>query len=42
MQWVQDYATKDRMYGICISPGEDIVRNHAMQVGFPATQVASI
>ena len=42
IQWVQSYVTDDRIYCVYIAPAEDIVREHAEQVGFPANRISQV
>ena len=42
MQWVQSYVTDDRIYCVYIAPAEDVVREHAKQVGFPANRISQV
>lgn len=42
IQWVQSYVTNDKVYCVYIAPNEDVVREHAMQGGFPANKVSAI
>src|SRR3989442_13531084 len=37
IQWVQRYVTDDKVYCVYIAPSEDMIRAHAQQGGFPAT-----
>lgn len=42
IQWIQSYVTADKIYCVYIAPDAEMVREHARQGGFPATQVARI
>lgn len=42
IQWVQSYVTGDKVYCIYIAPNEAMVREHAMQGGFPANRVSQV
>jgi hypothetical protein len=42
IEWVQSYVTDDRIYGVYIAPAEDVVREHAKQVGFPASRISQV
>ena len=42
IQWVQSYVTEDKIYCVYIAPGEDAIREHAKQGGFPADQIMRI
>lgn len=42
IQWVHSYVTDDKIYCVYIAPNEAMVREHAMQGGFPADSVAAV
>ena len=42
IQWVQSYVTADKIYCIYIAPNKEMVREHAVQGGFPANSVAEV
>ena len=42
IQWVHSYVTGDKIYCVYIAPNEDMVREHAMQGGFPANRVSRV
>lgn len=42
IQWVESYVTDNKIYCIYIAPNEELVREHAMQGGFPANKVSQI
>jgi len=42
IQWVQSYVTGDKVYCIYIAPTEAMVREHALQGGFPANRVSEV
>ena len=42
IQWLQSYVTGDKVYCIYIAPDEDLVRQHAVQGGFPANRVSRV
>ena len=42
IQWLQSYVTADKIYCVYIAPNEDMVREHAMQGGFPANSVSKV
>ena len=39
IQWVNSFVTADKIYCVYIAPNEEMVREHAMQGGFPANAV---
>jgi hypothetical protein len=42
IQWIESYVTDNKIYCIYIAPNEELVREHAMQGGFPANSVAKV
>jgi hypothetical protein len=42
VQWVQSYATQDKMYCIYVADDAESVREHARRGGFPAASVAAV
>jgi hypothetical protein len=42
IQWLQSYVTDEKMYCVYIAPNEDLIREHAVQGGFPANKVARV
>ncbi len=42
IQWVQSYVTGDKIYCVYVAPNEAMVREHAMQGGFPANVVSRV
>lgn len=42
IQWVQSYVTDNKIYCVYISPNEEMIREHALQGGFPANSVSEI
>ena len=42
IQWVESYVTDDKVYCVYISPNEALVREHAIQGGFPANRVSVV
>lgn len=42
IQWVHSYVTDDKIYCIYIAPNEKMVRDHALQGGFPANRICAI
>ncbi len=42
IQWINSFVTSDKIYCIYIAPNEEMVREHAMQGGFPANSVSQI
>lgn len=42
IQWVHSYVTKDKIYCIYNAPNEEMVKEHAMQGGFPANSISKV
>ncbi len=42
IQWLESYVTDDKIYCVYIAPNEAMVREHAIQGGFPANKVSQI
>ena len=42
IQWVHSYVTDDKIHCIYIAPGEELIRQHAEESGFPANSIAEI
>jgi hypothetical protein len=42
IQWINSFVTDDKIYCVYISPNEEMVRQHAMQGGFPANSIARV
>lgn len=40
IQWVQSYVTDDKVY--CVSPNEEMIREHASRGGFPANKISEV
>lgn len=42
IQWVHSYVTGDKVYCVYIAPGEELIRRHASDGGFPADRISEI
>ena len=42
IQWVQSYVTGDKIYCVYNAPNEEMIREHAMQGGFPANVISKV
>ena len=42
IQWVHSYVTGDKIYCIYNAPNEQMIRDHAIQGGFPANSIAEV
>ena len=40
--WLHSYVTGDKMYCVYLAPNKEMVREHARQGGFPATEVNEV
>ena len=42
IQWVHSYVTDDKLYCVYNAPNEEMVREHAIQGGFPANRISQV
>jgi hypothetical protein len=42
VEWLHSYVTDDRLYCVYLAPDEASVREHARQLGVPASRVAAV
>jgi len=42
IQWLHSYVTDNKIYCVYNSPNEEMIREHARQGGFPATQISEV
>lgn len=42
IQWLHSYVTDDRLYCIYLAPDEAVIREHARQLGVPASRVSAV
>ena len=42
IQWVHSYVTGDKIYCVYNAPNEEMVREHALQGGFPANRISRV
>ena len=42
IQWVHSYVTADKIYCIYNASSEELVREHALQGGFPANRISRV
>ena len=42
IQWLESFVTNDKLYCVYIAPNAELVREHAVQGGFPANRIAEI
>lgn len=42
IQWLHSYVTADKIYCVYIAPTEEMIRDHAVQGGFPANRISEV
>ena len=42
IQWEHSYVTDDKIYCVYNAPNEEMVREHAIQGGFPANRISQV
>jgi hypothetical protein len=42
IQWVHSYVTGGKIYCIYIAPNEQMIREHAVQGGFPTNKISEV
>ena len=42
IQWVHSYVTADKIYCVYNAPSETLIRQHAVEGGFPANRISQI
>lgn len=42
IQWLHSYVTGDKIYCVYIAPNKEMVKEHALQGGFPANSVSEV
>ena len=42
IQWVQSYATENRLYCVYLAKNEALIRKHAEISGFPASKISEV
>jgi hypothetical protein len=42
IQWLHSYVTGDKIYCVYIARNEEMIREHALQGGFPANRISEI
>jgi len=42
IQWLHSYVTDDKVYCIYIAPGEEAIKKHAAEGGFPANRISEV
>jgi hypothetical protein len=42
IQWLHSYVVQDKTYCVYIAPNAEMVRQHAVQSGFPADKISEV
>ncbi len=42
IQWVHSYVTSDKIYCLYVAPNAEMIREHARQLGIPASRVSEV
>ena len=42
IEWVQSYVTGDKLYCLYVAPNADLIREHALRGGFPASSISEV
>ena len=42
IQWIQSYATDDKLFCVYLAEDEEVIREHAEESGFPATRIYQV
>lgn len=42
IQWLHSYVGEDKVYCVYLAPGEEAIRDHAQQGGFPVNQISRV
>ena len=42
IQWLHSYVSDDRIYCVYLAANESLIREHARQLGVPATRIAAV
>jgi hypothetical protein len=42
IQWLHSYVTDDRIYCVYLAADEDVIREHARQMGVPANRISAV
>lgn len=42
IQWLHSYVTDDKIYCVYLAPDEDLIREHAQQLGVPANRISAV
>ena len=42
IQWLESFVTENKIYCVYIAPNIDVIKEHALQGGFPANRIEQI
>lgn len=42
IRWIQSFVTDDKIYCVYVAPNEEMIREHARQLGVPATLISIV
>ncbi|MBA4138873.1 MAG: DUF4242 domain-containing protein [Opitutus sp.] len=42
IQWVESFVTDDKIYCVYLAPNAELIRQHALQGGFPANRISEV
>jgi Protein of unknown function (DUF4242) len=42
IQWLHSYVTEDKVYCVYLAPDEETIREHARNVGIPASRISAV
>lgn len=42
IQWLHSYVTDDKIYCVYMAPDENMIREHAQQMGIPANRISAV
>ena len=42
IQWLHSYVSDDRIYCVYLAADEDLIREHARQLGVPASRISAV
>lgn len=42
VQWLHSYVTDDKIYCVYLAPDEGLIREHAKQLGVPASRISAV
>jgi hypothetical protein len=42
IQWLYSYVTDEKVYCVYLAPDESVIRDHARQLGVPASRISAV